>query len=578
MKNKTLTSKVFIILILTMLFLLLLLLGTSYIFYQKSKEEFKEKKENAVNICVQSVKDHLDKAELQLIDLLLNTLDETDLDSTKDMTRYWAKNRLNATIKNKLAVNTDVDCFFVKAKDAFMVKGYNTFLPSISQNHIMNYLWMNEQLEAIKIRSSHWKIIKIDEEAFFYLAYEMGGYMVGAFIRVSIFDDALNLIMDDQVIDSYAYIENDQRVYTYQTELKEQITEENTNKYYNFVNESLIIQGMIPDSDITFVGNFRVKVLELFLNITYIMMTGIVFIFMAMLFVLKRIISCYIIYPIKKLLNGMQHVANGKFDYHIMEDAGSLEFNELNRSFNRMVKEIVDLRIIKYEQQIRDSERRIKLLRMQIKPHFYLNAITTIQSMTYQDRDEDIRTYLDALSEHIRYMLRVNSSEVRLTEELTHIENYLKMQEIKFPNTVAYYIGSNKELQYKEIGHLILFTVIENAFKFAMNLYDTLILLIQCELVVDSDFRGYRVIIEDNGVGFSEEQLEKFRIGNEVEEKQDGKHIGLSNIKKTLELQYGRMDLLRLSNVEPHGARVEIWIPDEKNIVTEGDQYESAYC
>jgi sensor histidine kinase YesM len=111
-----------------------------------------------------------------------------------------------------------------------------------------------------------------------------------------------------------------------------------------------------------------------------------------------------------------------------------------------------------------------------------------------------------------------------------------------------------------------------------MSLYETLILLIQCELIEDSSFQGYRVIIEDNGKGFSGEQIEKFRIGNEVEEKQDGRHIGLSNIKKTLELQYGRKDLLRLSNVEPHGARVEIWIPDVKNIATEGDQYESAYC
>ena len=118
---------------------------------------------------------------------------------------------------------------------------------------------------------------------------------------------------------------------------------------------------------------------------------------------------------------------------------------------------------------------------------------------------------------------------------------------------------------------MIIFTVIENAFKFAMNLYDTLILLILCEEIREDGFQGFRVIIEDNGDGFSEDQLNKFHIGNEVEEKQDGKHIGLSNIKKTLELQYGRKDLLRLSNATPHGARVEIWIPDEKNIVPEED-------
>jgi sensor histidine kinase YesM len=547
-----------------MVFLLLLLLGTSYLFYQKSKRDFEEKKEYAVTICVQSIKEHLDKTEIQLIDLMLSTIDDTDLDSTNDMVRYWAKSRINAFIKNKLSVNEDVDCFFVKKEDSFIVNGYSTRLGSASRNRISKYLKKNEELKAFKTRKSYWRIVNIDEEPFFYLVYNMGGYMVGAFIRVSIFDDSLSLVIN-QDIENYSYNEKDRDFYTYETEELESFSENIVYKDNKIVNTRIVIKSIIPNSNITFVGNFKIRILKLFLNNTYIMLTGFMLVFMVMLFVLKRIISRYIINPIKILLYGMQHVEQGKFDYHIIEDAGSIEFNELNKSFNRMVKEIVDLRIDQYEQQIKDSERKIKLLRMQIEPHFYLNAIITIRSMTYQDRGEEIRLYLDALSDHIRYMLRVNSSEVKLVEELSHIENYLKMQEIKFPNTVAYYIGCNDKLQMKEIGHLLLFTVIENAFKFAMNLYDTLILLIQCEAVTEEGFQGFRVIVEDSGKGFSKDQIENFRIGNEVEEKQEGKHIGLSNIKKTLELQYGRKDLLRLSNIEPHGARVEIWIPDEKN-------------
>jgi sensor histidine kinase YesM len=298
-------------------------------------------------------------------------------------------------------------------------------------------------------------------------------------------------------------------------------------------------------------------------------------IFMVMLFILKREISWYIIKPIYILLEGTKYLANGKFDYRIDGDAGSAEFNELNNSFNQMIHEIKILRIDQYEQKIKDSERRIRMLRMQIKPHFYLNAITTIQTMTYQDRVEDIRTYLDALSDHIRYMLRFNFSEVKLSEELSHIENYLKMQNIKFPNSVAYYIECREELKNKEIGHLLLNTIIQNSLKYAMNLYDILLLIIQCEAVENNNFKGYRVIIEDNGKGFSAEQLEKFQIGKDVEESKDEKHIGLSNIRKTLELQYGRKDLLRMSNVEPHGARVEIWIPDEKNMIPEEELYEN---
>lgn len=568
MKNKSLTLKVVRILVLTMIFLLILLLGTSLLFYHKSKQDFKEEKAYAVNICVQTIKEHLNKAELQLIDLMLGTMNESDLGSTNALSRYWAKNRINTAIKNKLSINSDVDCIFVKVKDTWIIKGYNTQLPGLSRQNIMNYLKQNGPIETFKSRRSYWKVTKIQGEAFFYLVYEMSGYMAGALIRVSSFDEILNLVVD-QDIESYTYLDLGKDIYTYTAADSKKETSSDKTK---FIDETVTIRSPISNSGITFTGCFKLKILTLFFNTTYIMLIGTVFIFMGMLFVLKRNISKFILKPIHMLLKGMHHISNGRLGYQVVEDTGSTEFDELYKSFNRMIGEIGELRIEKYEEQIKNSERRIKLLRMQIKPHFYLNAITTIRSMTYQDRDDDIRAYLDSLSEHLRYMLKVNNSEVKLGEELSHIENYLKMQEIKFPNSAAYYIGCSDSLKEKEIGHLILFTVIENAFKFAMNLYDTMILLIQCEAVKEEGFIGYRVIIEDNGNGFPNEQIDKFRIGNEVEEKQDGRHIGLSNIKKTLELQYGRKDLLRLSNVKPHGARVEIWIPDTKNIIPEEEE------
>ncbi len=576
MKKKTLTSKVIFLFMISLIFLLMLLLGSSLMFYQRSKIDFEEKKRDAILSYVQNIKEHLNKAELQLIDLMLAAYYEADLDSNSDMTRYLALNRINTTLKNKLSANSDVACFFVKKENTFLLKGYNNTLPALSRYRIMEYFLKDEPIDSFHTRDGYWQIMDINEEAYFYLVYEMGGYTVGALIRVSIFDAALSLIMD-QDIGSYSYLDQDQNYYTYTIGTSQKSIELISNGLW-FINEGVVIKSVIPNTNVTFVGNFKVRVIELFLNNTFAIVIMIVTIFIGMLFVIKSSISHYIIKPMNGLLNGMHQVAQGQFNIEVIEDTGTLEFNELNKSFNQMVKEIVDLRISTYEQKIKDSERRIKLLRMQIKPHFFLNAITTIRSMTYQDKTNEIRLFLDSLSEHIRYMLRVNSSEVMLTEELSHIENYLHMQEIKFTNSVAYYIGCSEELKHKKIGHLILFTIIENALKYAMSLYDTLILLIQCEVVEEEGFHGYRVIVEDNGGGFSLEQLKRFELGNEVEEKQDGKQIGLSNIKKTLELQYGRKDLLRISNVEPHGARVEVWIPDSTNYYSEEIRYESSHC
>ena len=94
-----------------------------------------------------------------------------------------------------------------------------------------------------------------------------------------------------------------------------------------------------------------------------------------------------------------------------------------------------------------------------------------------------------------------------------------------------------------------------------MTLYTPMDLVIRCESVDERDFRGVRLTVEDNGDGFPPEVIEKF-----LEERDDPvftkEHLGLSNVRYTLNLVYHRSDLLRLSNRPGGGARVEIWIPE----------------
>ena len=41
-------------------------------------------------------------------------------------------------------------------------------------------------------------------------------------------------------------------------------------------------------------------------------------------------------------------------------------------------------------------------------------------------------------------------------------------------------------------------------------------------------------------------------------------HLGMSNVRYTLNLIYNCSDLLHISNRECGGAHIEIWIPDEE--------------
>ena len=95
-----------------------------------------------------------------------------------------------------------------------------------------------------------------------------------------------------------------------------------------------------------------------------------------------------------------------------------------------------------------------------------------------------------------------------------------------------------------------------------MTLYTPMLLRITCERAAGADFSGVRLIVEDSGDGFPPEVIEKF-LGEQDDPVFTKEHLGLSNVRYTLNLVYHRRDLLRLSNRSGGGARVEIRIPEE---------------
>lgn len=160
----------------------------------------------------------------------------------------------------------------------------------------------------------------------------------------------------------------------------------------------------------------------------------------------------------------------------------------------------------------------------------------------------------------MRYMLDLQGKFVTVGEELDHIENYIEMQKLKFPDSVEATIACADGVRNIQVPYLIIFTVIENTFKHAMNLYSTLELEICCKKVHEDNFDGCVITVSDNGEGFADKVLEMFRPESGLPEAKN--HFGLTNVNRTLQLSYHRQDLLRLKNKEDGGAVVELWIPD----------------
>lgn len=112
---------------------------------------------------------------------------------------------------------------------------------------------------------------------------------------------------------------------------------------------------------------------------------------------------------------------------------------------------------------------------------------------------------------------------------------------------------------------MLIYTVIENEYKYAVEVDQVLTILIKAEVREEKGEEMLCLSIEDDGGGYPQEVLENFlyETGERHEKPQNGERIGLISIKRMLELMYERDDLFEIGNTVPHGCCNYFWIPKQ---------------
>ena len=286
-----------------------------------------------------------------------------------------------------------------------------------------------------------------------------------------------------------------------------------------------------------------------------LLLTAMVFLLSLHWFTKKQILE-----PTGNLLGVMEKVGGGEYESRLEENAPNTEFETIGENMNRMLDTIVGLKLQAYEDRIRFDEATLKFVQLQIRPHFFLNALTTIHSMSYQNRNEDIRKFIDSLSLNVRYLFKSGLHTVPLREEADHVQNYIQMQEMLYPGSVFSYINIAEETRSCQVPQLIIHTMVENTYKHAVAVGKLTCILINARMEEKDGENMCHIQVEDDGDGYPQEFLEAMRAG-EVKVREDGHGVGLWNLTHTLEIMYQRKDLIAFSNKEPHGSCVDIWIP-----------------
>ncbi len=281
---------------------------------------------------------------------------------------------------------------------------------------------------------------------------------------------------------------------------------------------------------------------------------------------IASIVSKTISSPLKKLIREMKQVEIGNFR-GMVNVSSYQEINILVASFNRMVMRIEELIERVKLSSVSEKNAELHALQSQVNPHFLYNTLDMIYWMLDEEGNEQLGELVLSLSSMFRYSSQWEDGvEVTLREELEQIGHYLKIISIRLEGRVQIVMDIDERFLTIRIPKMTVQPVIENAVKHGLESLGRQGIL---KLYTREEGSSLKIIVEDNGVGMDEEQLNRMLDSLYGQSpKESGKNgIGLQNLHRRLQHMFGESYGLQIQSFPGEGTQVAIVLP----IPTEGE-------
>jgi LytS/YehU family sensor histidine kinase len=172
----------------------------------------------------------------------------------------------------------------------------------------------------------------------------------------------------------------------------------------------------------------------------------------------------------------------------------------------------------------------LSLLRSQVSPHFMFNVLNNMVALA-RKKSDDLESSLIKLSSLMRYMLyEADESTVRLEKEIEYLQSYIDLQRQRFGKNLKLNVIFNGTPDFYEIEPMLLIPFVENAFKHGTGW-------------IENPEIDIELTAKDNCLFFSVRNKYNDATG-EIKDKSSG--IGLTNVKRRLNLLYGKSHTLQI--------------------------------
>jgi two-component system sensor histidine kinase YesM len=523
---------------------------------------------NMMSLYMNQIDNNLEAVDTYFVNLEVSNTDfQMMLYSQNGEEYFLSKLRLLNKINQDITMYKSIDTMFIYSLQRQDFAEIHNNRPGFAeQEALREYVTSScrDLLGSKKPQISSWYIQNIGSEYYLFRILRMGDIYFGSWTNVKNLLVPLKMIDIGQngasllVTDRGEPMMNVQLVHDNNLDLnldfKQYHLIGDKNKYLVVGEKSMkgnfSLIALIPDNIILEKLPYFQRVIN-FISVIFIFLLPICLLFLRKILIL----------PLRRMLSAMKRIRDGDLEVRIKPYATSEEFNIVNETFNSMMEQIKELKINVYEEKINTQKAELQHLQLQIKPHFFLNSLNIIHVLASTKKYDLIQEMTLCLINYFRYMFRSNLTFVSIRDEVQHVQNYIRIQELRFSELLSFKIKVPDYLLETKVPSLIIHTFIENSIKYAVSMDEQVQLSVNIELLDNKEGEAcFKIIIKDTGEGFKEEVIRELKAGNRIID-EHGEHIGIWNVQRRLSLLYKGRAKLFIGNSESGGALVEIVLP-----------------
>lgn len=341
---------------------------------------------------------------------------------------------------------------------------------------------------------------------------------------------------------------HNESIYTRNSQMKISITRQRF-KFYLWTGAAYLLIWLF-NLLISYPDTLAVRSLNETWRVVYIIVVNFIFLEFAMPFIRKKrrfflynivlflltlwimlMVCSFGLYVWRRIGIGL-HIYTPLVTFKSMEEAltAQASFGVMSILFFAIIKHIYDYRkLIESTQKLRieKQEAELSYLKSQTNPHFLFNTLNNIYSLA-RDKSDLAPESILRLSGILRFMLYETGGEyIPIEQELKIINDYIELEKLRYDDSLHINFKYEIEDLKQPLPPLLLIPLVENAFKHGVSETREKPFV---DIYLSSDIKQLEFIVKNS-------------VEGSPGERQIIESIGLSNIRRQLELLYKIYDL-----------------------------------